>query len=322
MDIKRLKRRKKMLGYTNEEVAARSGVPLGTVQKVMGETTKNPRRDTVLALARVLDPDMACDMDDERMAERMKEERNIERNNREWTVRGSEMAYSMDNADSKGDEKSNNDEALDEASMDISQSGFRNGSLRKNQGEYTLEDYYALPDEQRVELIDGVIYDMTAPRKSHQVIVGEIHRQLSNCAIEHDMEWFPMVAPVDVQLDKDNKTMVQPDVLITCEKEKMKKSVIFGAPEFMTEVLSQSTRNKDQIVKLGKYQRAGVKEYWIVDLKKERVTVYEFEKEEWPEIYSFNDIVPVGISDGLCEIDFNMIRNRLEKFVQITGEEL
>lgn len=275
MDIKRLKERKKHYGYTNEDVARLSGVPLGTVQKVMGETTKSPRRDTVLMLARVLDPEMAYQIEKEA-----------------GYVREEAFAYYAESGES------------DSEPVKV----FK----EKEQGEYTLEDYYLIPDERRVELIDGVIYDMTAPRASHQLIAGEVYRQLSNCAIEHDMECFPMIAPVDVQLDRDNRTMVQPDVIIICDKELLTRRVVFGAPEFVLEVLSPSTRSKDLVLKLNKYQNAGVKEYWVVDYANRRIMVYCFDDDKWPMIYSFDDKIPVGVSQGLCEIDFTEVTKRTE----------
>ena len=88
-------------------------------------------------------------------------------------------------------------------------------------GSYTLDDYYALPDEQRVELIDGYFYDMSAPTFHHQSIGGEIYRQIANYILERKGSCRPFIAPVDVQLDCDNKTMVQPDVGIICDTSKI-----------------------------------------------------------------------------------------------------
>ena len=110
------------------------------------------------------------------------------------------------------------------------------------QGSYTLADYYALPEDQRVELIDGYFYDMTAPVPLHQLIAGEVYRQIANYIMDHDGDCIPLISPVDVQLDCDEKTMVQPDVIILCDRDKMKDKNIYGAPEFVLEVLSPSTR--------------------------------------------------------------------------------
>ena len=185
---------------------------------------------------------------------------------------------------------------------------------KKKQGEYTIDDYYALPDERRVELIDGVIYDMTAPTSAHQITIGEVYHQLMSCAEKHGVECMPILSPVDVQLDKDKKTMVQPDLIILCDRSLLKKRVVYGAPEFVMEVLSPSTRSKDQVLKLNKYMNAGCKEYWIVDLYNERIIAYDFENidgENWPHQFGFDDKVPVAISHGKCEVDFSRVKDKI-----------
>ncbi len=88
---------------------------------------------------------------------------------------------------------------------------------KRVQGEYTLEDYYALPDDQRVELIDGVLYDMSAPYTTHQIASFEICMQLAAYINSQKGLCRALFAPVDVQLDCDDKTMLQPDVLVVCD---------------------------------------------------------------------------------------------------------
>ncbi|MCC8028691.1 MAG: Uma2 family endonuclease [Lachnospiraceae bacterium] len=163
----------------------------------------------------------------------------------------------------------------------------------KCQGEYTLADYYAFPDDRRVELIDGSIYDMAAPGLLHQRICGEIFRQVANYITDKKGTCIPFIAPVDVQLNCDDKTMVQPDIGILCDRSKYRENVIFGAPDFLIEVLSPSTRRKDMILKLQKYADAGVREYWMVDLKRKVVLTWFFEAEDYPVIYGFEDKIPV-----------------------------
>ena len=178
------------------------------------------------------------------------------------------------------------------------------------QGEYTLEDYYALPDDVRAELIDGVIYDMTAPTFRHQSIALDIAVQIMPCVEKHE-NCRVVISPIDVQLDCDNRTMVQPDVVILCDPSKNIDRCIYGAPDLVMEVLSPSTRKKDMVLKLHKYEQAGCKEYWIIDPKNERVTVYIFDDDDIVHLYTFDDKVPVGISNGECEVDFKAIKDRL-----------
>ena len=123
-----------------------------------------------------------------------------------------------------------------------------------------------------------------------------------------------MIAPVDVQLDKNNKTVVQPDVLIVCPDPNIEDmdGRVCGPPAFVLEVLSDSTRRKDTVIKLRKYKDAGCREYWIVDPKNNRVSVFDFVKADLPKEYGFDAVIPVGISDGLCEVDFSGMEDLLE----------
>ena len=93
--------------------------------------------------------------------------------------------------------------------------------ISKKSRECTLEDYYQLPDERRAELIDGVIYDMSAPTIIHQKISLEISVRLHAFISQKKGACMVFSAPVDVQLDCDEKTMVQPDVLVVCDREKI-----------------------------------------------------------------------------------------------------
>lgn len=190
---------------------------------------------------------------------------------------------------------------------------------QKVQGEYTLKDYYELPEERRVELIDGVIYDMAAPSSVHQILISEIWSVLREYIREKGGKCMVMVSPLDVQLDRDDRTMVQPDVVVVCDRSKIILRCIYGAPDLVVEILSKSTRKKDMFVKLNKYMNAGVREYWLVDPKQKRVIVYHFETDDYPAIYGLGSKIPVGIFDGDCEVDFQQIYEYVE-FMYEKGE--
>lgn len=179
----------------------------------------------------------------------------------------------------------------------------------KKQGEYTLEDYYKIPEERRVELIDGVIYDMASPLMIHQLIAGQLYAQLLFCISSHELGCVPFIAPADVQLDCDNRTMLQPDVFVVCDRSRILGTHIYGAPDFTVEILSNSTRSRDMYLKHKKYCEAGVKEYWIIDPDKKKVIVYLFGNDPDVNIYGFTDKIPVAISGGVCEIDFARIND-------------
>lgn len=181
--------------------------------------------------------------------------------------------------------------------------------MEKRQGEYTIEDYLAWPEEQRIELIDGVIYDMAAPVDVHQIVAFQLGRRFDDFIQKNKGRCVVVIAPIDVQLDKDDKTMVQPDIIIVCDRNQFKGGRIYGAPELVVEVLSPSTRKKDLKIKLNKYQAAGVKEYWIVDLKDKKVIVYSNMTAESKDvmIYPFDSMIPVGMYDEECVVNFGEI---------------
>ncbi|MCC8045112.1 MAG: Uma2 family endonuclease [Clostridiales bacterium] len=181
----------------------------------------------------------------------------------------------------------------------------------RRQGDYTIDDYYALPDEQRVELIDGVIYDMAAPGFGHQTVAAHLFVQLNEFIDSHGGSCLPFMSPVDVQLDCDERTMVQPDVVVLCDTNKLKKRCIYGAPDLVMEVLSPSTKRKDETIKLEKYRKAGVREYWMIDFRQERVVVYDFEHKSRPAIYGMNQPIPVQIFQGDCQIRFEKMLEKV-----------
>jgi Uma2 family endonuclease len=185
----------------------------------------------------------------------------------------------------------------------------------KVQGEYTLEDYYALPEERRVELIDGVFYDMTAPRVVHQDISSILHFQIADYINKNRGNCKVFSAPVDVQLDCDDKTMVEPDIVVICDRSKIKGFGIYGAPDFVIEILSKSTKRKDLTIKVTKYCDAGVKEYWIIDPHKRILITYNFADEDWvPEMHPLKGEVPVAIYDGKLKIALDKVMESIEEF--------
>lgn len=142
------------------------------------------------------------------------------------------------------------------------------------------------------------------------------------CIEDHDAPCKALLSPLDVQLDMDNRTIVEPDLIVLCNSEKLRKKCIFGAPELLVEILSPSTRSKDTIWKNRKYQRAGVREYWMVDPEKRKVLVNLFEKTEGEyrsRVYNFEEKIPVGISGGECRIDFAPILRELQQLQNSTA---
>lgn len=171
---------------------------------------------------------------------------------------------------------------------------------------YTIEDIYNLPDGERAELIDGQIYYMAPPGMKHQRIVSFFTREIGNYIQSNngDCEVFP--APFAVYLDENTNTYVEPDISVICDKNKLDDKGCKGAPDWVIEIVSPSSRRMDYYTKLFKYRTAGVREYWIVDQDKNSIIVYSFEKEDI-NLYSFTDEIPVGIYNGELRIDLSQI---------------
>lgn len=178
-------------------------------------------------------------------------------------------------------------------------------NVSKKDGEYTLEDYYALPDDVRAELIDGHLIYMDAPTTRHQGIIAELYFQISSHIRSKKDPCKALFSPLDVRLDNDDKTMLQPDLIILCDETKDDGKRINGAPDFVAEVVSPSSVKKDYLIKLNKYWNAKVHEYWIIDPKKQTVSTYYFGENEDVNVthYTFGEQVPVRIFEDLM-IDF------------------
>ncbi len=145
------------------------------------------------------------------------------------------------------------------------------------QGNWTYEDYAAIPDDgKRYEVVDGVLFMTPAPDIEHQEIVGEIFAHLRDYIKLTGMGKV-FVAPVDVRLNA--RTIVQPDVLVilNAHLERIAEKRIVGAPDLVVEVASPATKEHDRDKKRAAYALAGVPEYWIVDPAERNVEVFVLE---------------------------------------------
>ncbi|RKI43501.1 Uma2 family endonuclease [bacterium D16-51] len=170
---------------------------------------------------------------------------------------------------------------------------------------YTIDDIYNLPDRQRAELIDGELYMLAAPDRIHQKLVHFLDWAIGNYihSKNGDCEVYP--APFAVFLNADNDIYLEPDISVICDKNKLTDEGCKGAPDWIIEIVSSSSRSMDYNKKLFKYRAAGVREYWIVDPTKRLIMVYNFEHDIFRQ-YSFSDRVKAGIYEDF-EIDFERI---------------
>jgi Uma2 family endonuclease len=162
---------------------------------------------------------------------------------------------------------------------------------------YTIDDIYALPEGERAELIDGQIYYMAPLNRRHQDIIFSLSRKIADYIEAKNGVCKVYLAPFAVFLNEYDRNYVEPDISIICDSNKLNDKGCNGAPDWIIEIVSPSSRKMDYYNKLFKYRTAGVREYWVVDPDRKIVTVYEFEHDNMEE-YSFDEDVPVGIYEG------------------------
>ena len=174
----------------------------------------------------------------------------------------------------------------------------------------TLEQYEALPGDVRAEVFDGQIFYMASPSQDHQTISTELTTILNSYIKSSKGACRVFHAPFDVKLSDTPLTIVQPDLIIVCDRDKLDGKRCNGAPDFIIEIVSPGNPADDYIRKLYYYKNAGVREYWIVDPRRKTVTVNYFEKNKLNIQYSFDSTIKVNIYDNLY-INFSDIAELL-----------
>ena len=294
MTLEEMRIRKRALGMTNAQLARLAGIPLSTVQKILGGSTASPRYRTMQALEAVLG----------RGREYLENMPDIPR-------RTGPFGYGETAADSAG--------SILCEEVPVYQTGSGDEVRKKAGSHLTIADRDALPDYPLTELIDGVIYDLGSPRTVHQLIAGDIHAQLLAHVRAAGGSCIPFIGPTDVVIDDDDDSVLVPDVFVVCDRDKIKELKVYGAPDLVIEVLSPSTKKKDQTVKLCKYYDAGVREYWLVDPVKRTVLVYDMDamRDESltgraeTTIYGFEEQIPVRIWGGVFCVDMKSLSDYL-----------
>jgi len=190
--------------------------------------------------------------------------------------------------------------------------------LKRDIHHHTYADYLTWSDIQRAELVNGTAYvrELPAPSRLHQEVVREMLFQL-RCALD-GKSWSIQVAPFDVRLpradepDGDIDTVVQPDVLIVCDRTKFDERGMRGAPDWVAEVLSPSTASHNQTVKLPVYERAGVREAWFVDPRNRTLMIYRLDGGRYarPAILELKGQTSLSAIPGL-HVDWDRLLSQL-----------
>jgi Uma2 family endonuclease len=176
-------------------------------------------------------------------------------------------------------------------------------------GYYTYADYLEWDEDFRAEIIDGELYMMATPSRFHQSISMALSARIYNFLLGKTCKVY--VAPFTVRLfprrDGSDDTVLEPDITVVCDPSKLDKQGCAGAPDMVVEILSPSTARNDKIAKLRKYQKAGVKELWIIDPDAKTLDTYILDRGSYLfSIYDESEKVPVLTLPGL-EIDLSEI---------------
>ena len=291
MTLEQMKKRKKELGYSAEKLAELTGVPVSTVRKVLGGVTAAPRQSTIEALEKVL-----------RKKQGEYTTADLDENPGHMITELSGGYFTGYNGSGK---------PLPQEIVDryiVREAPFTYGSLAEKKSaekkKYTLADYDAMPEGWYGQLINGELVPMGVPSVRHQVIIMKAYDQFREyiASKHHNCLVLPSVG---VRFSEEEFEGYVPDLIVLCDQEKNKEKLIIGPPDLVVEVLSPSTRTDDMVRKLNIYLQKGVREYWIIDGDTREVIRYFFEAEKLAERFSFDEKIPVCISDGELVIDLS-----------------
>ena len=291
MDIKELKDRKKALNLTTAQLAFIAELPVGTVSKIMTGETQNPSYATIEKLDRALA--------NEEMLARIR------------AYSQAFITYIKEHPDDDVDQVKFEREYRKLHNLDNEPLPYamplshQNGALDLDlfQEKRVNEEICSQIGESRyIELMDGHLIINEMPDMDHQVIVQNLGEKIRDYIRNNNGKCKMFNVGINVFLDEDDYTLVIPDVVVLCDQGKIGKKGIVGAPDWVVEVISPSTRNYDYNRKMHKYMAAGVREYWIIDPIKEKVITYVEGEILMAHVYGFSESVPVYIYDGKLQI--------------------
>ncbi len=291
MDVKELKKRKKALKLTTAELAFIAELPVGTVSKIMTGETKNPSYATIEKIDKAL-------AHEEMLA-------------RVHAYIEELLAYIHGHPDENVDQVKFEREYRKAHNLDDSPLPFAMPQTAQNNAldielfhdPRVNEEICAQLGENRcIELIDGHLIINEMPDMDHQIIVQNLGEKIRDFIKRNKGKCKMFNVGINVFLDEDDYTLVIPDVVVLCDRGKIGKKGIIGAPDWVIEVVSPSTRTNDYNRKMHKYMAAGVREYWIIDPLKEKIITYVEGETLMACVYDFTDHVPVYIYDGRLQI--------------------
>ncbi len=293
MDMDELRNRKKRLKLTTAELAVLAELPVGTVSKVMTGETKNPTYVTIEKIERALAH--------EEMLVRVK------------AYIQALFSYIRSHEDEdidqfKFEKEYRKEHELEYLPIPYALSAKNLGISSGNLAAYSdlrvnVETLHEIGEERQIELIDGHLIINEMPLVRHQILVRKIGKTIDKFIEENNGDCQVFDVGINVQLDEDDYTVVIPDIAVLCDKSRLNEYGIIGPPDWVIEITSPGTRHIDYRDKLHKYMRAGVREYWVVDLQKEKVTTYIEGEPMMAYVYDFDSDIPVYVFGGELKIN-------------------
>lgn len=290
MTVEEIRKRKKRLKLTTQQLAILAELPLGTVSKILTGETKNPSYLTIEKLEATIEK--------EEMLARVE------------AYQKAMHQYFLEHPEDEGGQKKFEEiyrkvNRLNDAPIPYAvpkdEEPVMYGSLALQDQRMTINELSKMGESRDLQLINGQLVVSEMAGVSHQRMVKRLGRAISDFVEKKQGICEVFDVGVNVYLDEDEYTLVIPDLAVVCNPSQITERGVVGAPDWVIEVVSPSTRQNDYHKKLHKYMDAGVREYWIVDMDRRMVSVCINGEPMQVTIYSFDDEIPVHIYGGdLC----------------------
>lgn len=274
ISVEEIRKLKERCGYSVAQLSRYSGVPVGTIRKILNGATKQPRQATLLALQQVL-------------------------TGSEEDCEGKSMQYAM---------RASADCVRETARYPTDRRKESSDSSCASQDRLKTEN------EERQELIDGKLYDMGCPSFLHQELVHFLDIKISDYIQKNRGKCRVLEGPVAVRMEGSDRFELVPDLIVLCDLTKRKKWGVLGGPDLVLEVSSASTKKRDMGIKLSTYMNMGVREYWILNPEQQILMVHHFENEEYiPEVIPLEGDTYVRIFGKDSSISLDELRKIIEE---------
>ncbi|MCR5509777.1 MAG: Uma2 family endonuclease [Lachnospiraceae bacterium] len=292
MNADDIRRRKKALKLTTKELAYRAELPVSTVSKIMTGETRNPSYVTLEKLDLVIMQEEA-DRRIEAYLAAMEE----------YIKAHPDTDFDQTEFDRIYREENRLDNApiplarpLDEPRESIGNLAYRMSGMM------SLEEYSALGESRIYELLNGQLTVNDHPKVRHQRIISDVGRTIGNFISDRGGSCEVFIGGINVRFPGDDSTNLIPDIAVICDPDILDETGTTSAPDWIIEVTSPATRKRDYNEKRSKYMKNGVREYWVIDLEKEAVSVYLAENPDIAGLYGFGTDIPVNIYNGDLKI--------------------